>query len=302
VTTNERELRILHLSDTHLFGDDTLHYGVVDTMAALRRVLARAETLDAVDVVVASGDLSDDGSVESYRRLRGELDRWAASHGAAVVYAMGNHDLRDGFEHVIGERTGVTTIAGCRIVRLDSSVPGFGYGEIEPEQLDWLRATLAVTAPNGSIVVLHHPPVPASTPLLTALELQNPSAVLDICAAADVRLILCGHYHHSLVTQAAGIPVVVAPGITNTTDVTAPEGSERATIGAGFAIIDLPVDGAPRTTFVSAPSPEDGTGIYDLGAGDIERIARASGPQDAVAQSAAHSAQRPTPQARSATQ
>ena len=37
----ERGLRILHLSDTHLFGDETLHYGSVDTLAALDRVLAR---------------------------------------------------------------------------------------------------------------------------------------------------------------------------------------------------------------------------------------------------------------------
>ena len=66
-------LRILHLSDTHLYGDGRLHYGIVDTVAALDRVLVRAGELEAVDLVVASGDLSDDGSAASYRLLRDRL-------------------------------------------------------------------------------------------------------------------------------------------------------------------------------------------------------------------------------------
>jgi 3',5'-cyclic AMP phosphodiesterase CpdA len=278
VTTNEGGLRILHLSDTHLFGDDTLHHGVVDTRESLRRVLERAAALDTVDVVVASGDLSDDGSAESYRRLRADIDPWAKARGASVVYAMGNHDLRDGFEAVIGERNGVIWVAGFRIVHLDSSVPGYGYGAVDARQLDWLRSTLADQAEHGTVVVLHHPPVPASTPLLAALELQHPDALLEVCAAADVRIILCGHYHHALATEAAGIPVVVAPGITNTSDVIAPVGFERATVGAGFALIDLPLTGSPRATFVAATGPDDGTELYLLNTADIARIAEESGP------------------------
>ena len=102
-------LRILHLSDTHLVGDGTLHYGVVDTTAALDRVLARAAALTRLDLVVCSGDLSDDGSPASYRLLRERVEAFAAARGAEVAYVMGNHDQRDGFEEVLGARTGVLT-------------------------------------------------------------------------------------------------------------------------------------------------------------------------------------------------
>jgi 3',5'-cyclic-AMP phosphodiesterase len=279
VTTPEtRGLRILHLSDTHLFGDGSLHYGVVDTLAALHRVLERASEISAIDVVVASGDLSDDGSEASYRLVRDAIEPWAAQRGAAVVYAMGNHDLPDAFESVLGAREGVTTVRGFRIVHLDSAVPGFGYGELGAAQCDRLRATLREPARNGTIVVVHHPPVPAISTLLSRLELQHPNALLDVCADADVRLILCGHYHHSLVTQAAGIPVVVAPGITNTADALAPVDTERATVGSGFALIELPETGAPRITFVTAPSADDGVELFNLDAAGIDRIARAAGP------------------------
>lgn len=279
-TSAEHGLRILHLSDTHLYGDDdSRHYGIVDTRAALARVLDRAAELDAIDVVIASGDLSEDGSGDSYRRLHAAIEPWAIKRGADVVYAMGNHDQRAGFEAVLGERTGVSTVDGFRIVRLDSSVPGAGYGEIEAEQLDWLRGILAESAPNGTVLVLHHPPVPASSSLLAALELRNPRELLEVCGGTDVRIILSGHYHHSVSTAVCGIPVVVAPGITNTTDALAHVGTERATVGSGFALIEVPAVGAPRTVFVAAPSAEDGREIYNLTPVEVEKIVHAFGPQ-----------------------
>jgi 3',5'-cyclic AMP phosphodiesterase CpdA len=270
-------LRILHLSDTHLFSDGSLHYGRVDTLAALDRTLARAAALDAIDLVAASGDLSDDGGDESYRLLASRLAPFADDRGADVVYAMGNHDLRSGFETVLGARETVTLLGGFRVVTLDTSVPGAGYGALDAEQLDRLAGILAVPAPHGTVVVLHHPPVPAASALLAALELTNPEALLDVCAAGDVRLILGGHYHHALAAEARGIPVIVAPGVANSSDPIAAAGTERAVIGSGFAVVDLPLEGEPRAVFLPAPGPEDGVEIFDLDAAEVERIAVAAG-------------------------
>lgn len=272
-------LRILHLSDTHLYGDGRLHYGVVDTLAALDRVLARAASLTEVDVVIASGDLSDDGTADSYRLLKGTLEPWAAERGAAIVYAMGNHDLREGFEEVLGARETVTMIRGFRIVTVDTSVPRAGYGRVSGEQLDRLREVLATPSENGSVVVLHHPPVPPTTLLFEPLRLVDPDALLEVCASGDVRVILAGHFHHGLVTEAgdAGIPVVVAPGVANTTDVLWPSPHERAVRGAGFAWVQLPSDAPGRVHFVTAPAPDDGATVYDLDEDAVRRIAEDAG-------------------------
>ncbi|NUU06080.1 metallophosphoesterase [Leifsonia sp. C5G2] len=272
-------LRILHLSDTHLYGDGRLHYGIVDTLAGLDRVLARAGSLAEVDVVAASGDLSDDGSADSYRRLKGTIEPWAAERGAAVVYAMGNHDLRDGFEEVLGARETVTTVRGFRIVTVDTSVPGAGYGSVDGSQLDRLRDVLATPAEHGTIVVLHHPPVAPTTLLFQTLRFVEPEPLLDVCSAGDVRVILAGHYHHGLVTEAgpSGIPVVVAPAVANTTDVLWPPPRERAVRGAGFAWVQVPVDGPVRAHAVTAPAPDDGATVYDLDAEAVRRIADDAG-------------------------
>lgn len=276
-TADDDCLRILHLSDTHVFGDDSLHYGVVDTRAALNRVLEHAGSLEKVDVVVASGDLSEDGSVASYQHLRRTLETWAGERGARVVYAMGNHDNPDAFEEILGGREGAIDVNGFHVVYIDSSVPGAAFGQLSAPQLTWLRNTLREPARFGSIVVVHHPPIPASTSLLGKLELQHPRELLSECGSADVRLILSGHYHHNIVTGAGGISVVVAPGIANTSDALAPNGTERATVGSGYALIELPESGAPRTVIVSVPGPNDGTEVFALDEKAIEDIARTYG-------------------------
>lgn len=269
-------LRILHLSDTHLFGDGTLHYGVVDTTAALDRVLARAAELERLDLVVCSGDLSDDGSPASYRLLRERVDAFAAARGAQVAYVMGNHDDRAGFEEVLGSRVGVTDVRGFRLVRLDTSVSGYGSGRLDATELAWLRGRLAEPAPHGTIVVVHHAPTPASSALLAALELRDPGALLDVCAAGDVRLILGGHYHHAHLAIERGMPVAIAPGIANTSDPFTPSGHERALVGSGFAVVELPEDGAPRVTALAVAGPDDGHELFDLGPDEVDRIALAA--------------------------
>jgi 3',5'-cyclic AMP phosphodiesterase CpdA len=274
-------LRILHLSDTHLYGDDSLHYGLVDTLAGLDRVLSRAGELENVDLVVASGDLSNDGSVESYRRLASRLEPWAAARRAKVVYAMGNHDLPDGFEEVLGERERVTEVAGFRVVTVDTTVRGAGYGYVDSDRLRRLRDAVAEPAANGTVLVLHHPPVPPTTGLFETLRFVDPEPLLEVCGESDVRLILAGHYHHALITSAgaSGIPVVVAPAVANTTDVLSPHGRERAVRGSGFAYIRVPAAGAVRAHIVTAPAPDDGGTVYDLDQAAIDRIAADAGWQ-----------------------
>src|SRR6185437_826495 len=162
----------------------------------------------------------------------------------------------------LGGRTRTIDVKGFRIATVDSTVAGAGYGNLDEAQLDALRVALESPSRNGTIVVLHHPPVPAQTTLLQALELQNPAELLDVCATGDVRLILAGHYHHSLSTETEGIPLVVAPAVANTADVLAAAGTERASTGSGFAYIELVGDEAPREMFVAVPAPDDGTAIY----------------------------------------
>lgn len=292
-------LTILHLSDTHLFGDDARHYGVVDTEAALRRALEQFSDLAELDLLVLSGDLSDDGSPRSYQKLRSIVEPWAAERHAQPIYAMGNHDLRASFRQVLGSGHGtgggptavdpaassgspvdaVSTVGPWRVVTIDSSVPGAGYGELDSGQLAWLSGVLATPADAGTVLVIHHPPAPAYTPLLQALELYNPDDLLEAMRGSDVRVILSGHYHHPLRQSFAGVPVIVTPGIANAADVLAPEGTERATIGSGGTLVAV-TDDDVRSSVLRVYGPGDGQQLFHLDRETVAQFVREAGRVD----------------------
>jgi len=295
-------LRVLHLSDTHLTGDGALHQGAVDTTAALEAVLAHVDGVPGVGLVVVSGDVSEDGSPASYTAVRERVGSWAERHGAAFVAVPGNHDLRDGFRrvladgHVLGEGgrplahtmeyqpptvpvSGRSVVAGRRIVTVDTSVPGAGYGQVAGAALDRLRAALdGEAAPHGTVVVLHHPPLPAPTALHDALRLQDPDALAGVLRGSDVRVVLAGHYHHHFVGSLAGVPVLVAPGVANDTDVAGSYDEESAVAVSGALVVDLAADGGVWSTPVRVPGA-DVAPVFRYDAETVGRIIAAAGPR-----------------------
>src|SRR4029079_5981510 len=106
-----------------------------------------------------------------------------------------------------------------RIVSLDTSVPGYHHGEISDAQLAWLADVLATPAPHGTLLALHHPPIPV--PMLRAaeiIELIDQHSLAAVLAGTDVRAILGGHFHFSSHATFAGIPVSVASASCYTSD------------------------------------------------------------------------------------
>ncbi|MCS3844154.1 metallophosphoesterase [Microbacterium sp. AK031] len=275
-------LRILHLSDTHFSGDGGRHYGVVDTAEHLRRALSHVAHL-TFDLVVVSGDVSQDGSEASYRQIRDAVTTWTRARGARPVFAMGNHDQRAAFRAVLGDGqpdadelqlpgigldrpvASVVEQDGWRVVVLDSSVPGAGYGRLESEQLAFLRETLADTVAHGTVVVVHHPPLHAQTDLLQALALDEHDGreFLDIVRDTDVRIVLSGHYHMPITEIVAGVPVTVAPGVTNLSRAFADPAEESAIDGFGGSVVTVDVDRVRVVPYLERLTPDDMVFHYD---------------------------------------
>lgn len=217
---------IAHLSDPHLIADGGLHYGVVDNVANLRRALDRlAAVRPAPQALVFTGDLADQAAPDAYATLRSIVEPAAAAMGAIVVWTMGNHDERAPFAQSLfdsdddGFQDRVHEVEGLRIVALDTSVPGYHHGEFRPEQLAWLADVLTTPAEHGTLLAMHHPPLPL--PMLRAaelIELHDQQALADVITGTDVRGILAGHLHLSTWSTFAGVPVSVASASCYTSD------------------------------------------------------------------------------------
>ncbi len=215
-----------HLSDPHLLADGVLQYDAVDTEAGLRLALDRLAAVDPPpQALVFTGDLADRAEPSAYVRLREIVEPAAAAMGAEVVWVMGNHDERADYAlSLFGEASDapqdrVHEVDGLRIVSLDSSVPGYHHGELSEDQLAWLADVLATPAEHGTLLALHHPPIPL--PMLRAaelIELLEQDRLAAVLEGSDVRGILAGHLHFSTYSLFAGIPVSVASASCYTSD------------------------------------------------------------------------------------
>ncbi len=217
---------ILHISDTHFVADGERLHDVIDSDANLGLLiegLVRSGTRP--EAIVFTGDLADAGQPDAYRRLRAMVEPAAAAVGAEVIWVMGNHDERTAFRAGLLDEAGslepvdrVHDVNGLRIVVLDSTVPGQHYGEIDDAQLDWLRDVLATPAPHGTLLALHHPPVPSPLGLIALVELRDQERLARVVEGTDVRGVLGGHLHYSTSSTFAGVPVSVASATCYTQD------------------------------------------------------------------------------------
>lgn len=231
---------ILHMSDTHLLGETRPLHGAVDSERRLQELFGQLEESGAEpEAIVLTGDLADKGELDAYRRLRSIVEPHAEQLGARIIWAMGNHDNRQNFRSgLLGDEpsanpvNAVYDINGLRIITLDSTVPGHHHGELGQEQLQWLADELSRPAPDGTILALHHPPVPSVLDLAVLVELRRQQDLADVVRGTDVRTILAGHLHYSTTATFAGIPVSVASATCYTQDLSVSVGGTRGRDGA----------------------------------------------------------------------
>jgi Icc protein len=230
---------IAHLSDTHLLAGGRPLYGRVPQFEHLEQTLAQLEQSTVQpEALVFTGDLADLGEPDAYERLKALVEPAAARMNAQVIWVMGNHDERPEYSRVLfGQESDapqdrVYDINGLRIISFDTTVPGYHHGELTEDQLDWLADVLSSPAPHGSLLAIHHPPIP--TPMLEAmgmLELQDQPRLAEVIGGSDLRGILAGHLHYTTHSMFAGIPVSVAAATCYTLNLTA---KDRLLSGVDF--------------------------------------------------------------------
>ncbi len=217
---------VAHLSDPHLLAAGALQYDVIDPEAGLRLALDRLGRLDPrPDVLVFTGDLADKAEPAAYARLRELVEPVAADLGAQVVWVMGNHDERAPYAAGLfgsdddGCQDRAYDVAGLRVLALDTTVPGYHHGDLGDAQLAWLADQLATPAAHGTLLALHHPPIPV--PMLRAaeiIELLDQQRLAEVITGTDVRGIIGGHFHYTSWSSFAGVPVSVASASCYTSD------------------------------------------------------------------------------------
>jgi 3',5'-cyclic AMP phosphodiesterase CpdA len=168
------------------------------------------------DLLLATGDLTEKGSIASYQTLKTIADRLPFP----VHFALGNHDLRDNFRSVFPEvpvcGTGHVQYAvvhgPLRFVVLDTLEEGHHGGALSAEQAAWLDETL-LEDNRPTVLVLHHPPIESGNGWMTE-DLHAPwvQRLAEVVRRhPQIIRMITGHLHRAIVTGWHGTTLAVCP-------------------------------------------------------------------------------------------
>jgi Icc protein len=206
-------LRVLHLTDPHLFADPEGELRGAVTYRSLCRVLDDYRGSDwQADCILVTGDIVQDDSPGAYRHFRELL----GALGLPVYCVPGNHDVRGLMRDMLGEPPfrycESVAAGGWLIVPVDSCVAGKVHGRVGDADLERLAATMTGSADAHVLVCLHHPPVLMHSRWLDSVGLENREQFLDtVAAAANARLVLFGHVHQDYEGEHAGLRILGTP-------------------------------------------------------------------------------------------
>ena len=217
-------VKLIQLSDLHLVPPGQLTSKVLDTNSILEEtineILRKKDYFGKIECVVVTGDVSDDGSIESYLSAHEKLIKL----NVPFLVIPGNHDLRNPMREVFNEHVEFSTHSSqfdwvfkyeeTVIVGLDSLVEGENFGFLEKTSLEFLSNQLSIHNGSDIVLLIHHPPIKTGIYFMDKIGLTNSSDLAECLKVTNhpVR-ILCGHVHgvyHGLL----GIhPVVSAPSV-----------------------------------------------------------------------------------------
>lgn len=213
--------RLLQISDTHIAAQGGLVSGRLDTAASLERLVARIDQIrpqiDPLEAILVSGDLSEDGSAESYERFQAIM----APLRLPLFVIPGNHDLRaplraafapDGYLPQSGKLNWHRSVGAVDLIGLDTLVEGQGGGTLDAATLDFLRAALRAADTRPVLLALHHPPFASGIGFMDAIGLAGIDALTPILHAhrGEIRVV-CGHIHSTMLMSVGGAMALSAP-------------------------------------------------------------------------------------------
>jgi Icc protein len=209
-----RPLRLLQLTDPHLFADEAGEiYGVrtADTFTAtLQHALMTAP--GPIDALLVTGDIAEDGETATYQRFRRDM----TSLDLPVLCLPGNHENRGAMTRILSEPPlqlcGSRRFPGWRVVMLDSHLPGSDEGFLSTDELARLERELNAASGEHVLVCVHHQPLPVGSAWLDAYGIVNADAFLSrIEAQGNVRAVLFGHVHQASDQMHHGIRMLSTP-------------------------------------------------------------------------------------------
>lgn len=209
---SDSSVLLVQLSDSHLFADADGKLLGMNTHDSLQRVIERVlDEQPQVDLILASGDLSQDGSLASYQRFRQLHEQIPAP----ARWFAGNHDELPAMQAACADSDllqPIIDLGNWRIILLDTSIPGAVPGYCSAEQLALLEQALQTAGDRHVLVTFHHHPVSIGCRWMEPIGIRNPEALFAVTDRhPQVQAMLWGHIHQEFDQLRNGVRLLASP-------------------------------------------------------------------------------------------
>ena len=180
-------MKIAQISDLHLSGLDFVPEWAENVVSMVSSI--------GPDIVIVTGDLTDDGCAWEYEIAKTYIGRIETEH---LIVVPGNHDVKNEghklFEDIFETRYPQYTNDRVTILGIDSTEPDIDDGRIGRANYAYIRQRLSPVKEIKILAMHHHLiPIPA-----TGRERNIPvdaGDVLKLCVESGVDIVFSGHKH-----------------------------------------------------------------------------------------------------------
>ncbi|AQS40173.1 putative phosphohydrolase [Shewanella psychrophila] len=254
----QASVRIVQVTDPHLFADPNSQLLGVNTAKSLESVLNTIKAVDyPADLMLATGDISQDYSGESYHNFV----RAVAPLDMPCHYLPGNHDdprvmnLHMQGAKIFGQRR---ILAGnWQIIMLDSTVRGKPGGHMSDDEIEIIKSAVADRPERHTLLVMHHNPILVKCRWLDQHCMDNGSDFIEqVAQIPQVKGLLWGHVHQELDKEHQGQHGIIHLMSTPSTCIQFKPLSSYFALDAlqpGYRLLELKADGTMMTNVYRVP-------------------------------------------------
>jgi len=168
------------------------------------------------DVIVITGDLTNEGLMKEYEECKSLLTKFNAKK---IISISGNHDYRNTgyllFKRFFPFQTINELDDDVVLVTVGTARPDRNEGEVGYRQNLWLERTMKKYKDKIKIVAMHHHLIPIPDTGSDQLTVVDAGDVLRTVLDTQVDVVLCGHKHRPWAWNFGKLTVVNAGAATS---------------------------------------------------------------------------------------
>ena len=196
-------MQIVQLSD--------LHVGGLFKEDAFNTIVNEVNELSP-DVVIISGDLTDDGLIFQFQQARSLIQKINCPN---LIALPGNHDYRHTgyllFKKFFPFSNQIHEYENLVILTLGTARPDRDEGEVGHRQNVWMEDILNRHTEKTKIVVMHHHLIAIpDTGYANVVGILDAGDTLRACLDSKVDLVLCGHKHRPWIWNLGALQIAYA--------------------------------------------------------------------------------------------